>query len=75
MDSLIQSSPRGALAAARRWCYAEGATSGFTGAPITEDDCMLETLGFVAFLLAVLFVVMAPKPSAKEDEDSDSAGK
>jgi hypothetical protein len=36
---------------------------------------MLETLGFVAFLLAVLFVVMAPKPSAKEDKDSDSAGK
>jgi hypothetical protein len=45
---------------------------------------MLETLGFIAFILAVLFVVMGPKPSSKEasseddtdkDKNSHSAGK
>jgi hypothetical protein len=37
---------------------------------------MIETIGFIAFLLAILFVAtMAPKPSGKEKKDPDSSDK
>ena len=33
---------------------------------------MLETIGFILIVLAVLFVAMGPKRPEKKDEDSDS---
>jgi len=37
---------------------------------------MLETIGFIVFLLAILFVaVMSPKRSDENKKDSDSADK
>ena len=37
---------------------------------------MIETLGFLAFLLAIIFVAtMAPKPSDKDKKDPGSSDK
>ena len=33
---------------------------------------MIETLGFIAFLLAIVFVAMGPNPPPKKDNDTDS---
>jgi hypothetical protein len=37
---------------------------------------MIETLGFIVFLLAIVFVaMMAPKPADKDKKDPDSPNK
>jgi hypothetical protein len=43
---------------------------------VAKDTSMIETIGFIALLLAILFVaMMSPKRSDKDEKDRDSRDK